>query len=80
VSLMLSTGFSLSVSQGGTEHFAARFKTHITETAKGLGFIIMLRPVVYNFQTKKYDEFLRKDMPKNNAMLAASHDFLKLKV
>ena len=35
-----------------------RFKTAVTETVKGLGFIMKLRPVVYNFQTKKYDVFI----------------------
>jgi trimeric autotransporter adhesin len=35
-----------------------RFKTNITETVKGLDFIMKLRPVVYNFQAKKMDEFL----------------------
>ena len=38
-----------------------RFKTNITETVKGLDFIMKLRPIVYNFQTKKYDEFIRND-------------------
>jgi trimeric autotransporter adhesin len=35
-----------------------RFKTNITETVKGLDFIMQLRPVVYNFQAKKIDAFL----------------------
>ncbi|WP_162915754.1 tail fiber domain-containing protein [Paraflavitalea soli] len=34
-----------------------RFKTNIDESVKGLDFIMQLRPVVYNFQSKKYDEF-----------------------
>jgi trimeric autotransporter adhesin len=43
-----------------------RFKTNISETdVKGLEFIMLLRPVVYNFDTKKFDEFLTKDMPGN---------------
>ncbi len=35
-----------------------RFKNNITEEVKGLDFIMRLRPVVYNFDTKKFDEFL----------------------
>ncbi len=53
-----------------------RFKTNITETVKGLDFIMRLRPVVYNFQTKKYDEFIRGDVP-NKAKLTKQQDFSK---
>ncbi len=35
-----------------------RFKTNISETVAGLNFILKLRPVVYNFQAKKMDEFI----------------------
>jgi len=35
-----------------------RFKTNVTETVKGLDFILKLRPVVYNFQARKMDEFI----------------------
>ncbi len=35
-----------------------RFKTNVTETVKGLDFIMKLHPVVYNFQAKKMDEFI----------------------
>jgi trimeric autotransporter adhesin len=35
-----------------------RFKTHITESIKGLSFIMKLRPVAYNFQTKKYEAYI----------------------
>jgi hypothetical protein len=35
-----------------------RFKTAITESVKGLEFIMKLRPVIYNFQTQKYDAFI----------------------
>jgi hypothetical protein len=34
-----------------------RFKTHVTETVKGLDFILKLRPVVYNFEAGKYEQF-----------------------
>lgn len=40
-----------------------RFKNNVTEEVKGLDFITRLRPIVYNFDTKKFDEFLMKDMP-----------------
>jgi hypothetical protein len=35
-----------------------RFKTNVTEEVKGLEFINRLRPVVYNFDTRRFDEFL----------------------
>ncbi len=40
-----------------------RFKLNITEDVKGLDFIKLLRPVVYNFDTRKYTEFLTQNMP-----------------
>ena len=41
-----------------------RFKNNISETdVKGLDFIKQLRPVVYNFDTRKFQEFLTKNMP-----------------
>ena len=39
-----------------------RFKTNITESIKGLAFIMKLRPVAYNFQTSKYDAFINGDV------------------
>ncbi|MBA2745466.1 MAG: tail fiber domain-containing protein [Flavisolibacter sp.] len=36
-----------------------RFKTHVSENIKGLEFIMMLRPISYNFQTRKYDAFIK---------------------
>jgi hypothetical protein len=41
----------------------ARFKINIKEEVKGLKFIKLLRPVVYNFDTKKYEEFLMQIYP-----------------
>ena len=42
----------------------ARFKTHVTDNeVKGLEFITKLRPVVYNFDTRKYEEFLQQNTP-----------------
>ncbi len=40
-----------------------RFKNNVTEEVKGLDFITKLRPVVYNFDTKKFDAFLMKNAP-----------------
>lgn len=40
-----------------------RFKNNIKEDVKGLEFIKKLRPVTYNFDTKKFDDFLIKNMP-----------------
>ena len=40
-----------------------RFKTNVKEEVKGLEFIKLLHPVVYNFDAKKFDQFLRKEMP-----------------
>lgn len=41
-----------------------RFKNNVNENdVKGLQFIKALRPVVYNFDTKKFEEFLTKNMP-----------------
>lgn len=39
-----------------------RFKSNIKEEVKGLEFIKKLRPVTYNIDTKKFDEFLMKNM------------------
>ena len=38
-----------------------RFKTAVTESVKGIDFIMKLRPVVYNFQTEKYDVFINSE-------------------
>jgi len=48
-----------------------RFKTNVDERVKGLDFIMKLRPVVYNFQTKKYDQFLTG----NNAQFVSTVDY-----
>jgi hypothetical protein len=41
-----------------------RFKTKVSENeVKGLEFIKLLRPVAYNFDTKKFTEFNTKTMP-----------------
>ncbi|MEO8147579.1 MAG: tail fiber domain-containing protein [Bacteroidia bacterium] len=43
-----------------------RFKTNIDEEVKGLDFINKLRPVVYNFEAKKFDAFLNKNQTSGN--------------
>jgi trimeric autotransporter adhesin len=40
-----------------------RFKTNVTEDVKGLDFILNLRPVTYNFESRKFQEFLVKNFP-----------------
>lgn len=40
-----------------------RFKTNIKEKVVGLKFINLLRPVVYNFDADKFDDFLSKSLP-----------------
>jgi trimeric autotransporter adhesin len=40
-----------------------RFKTNIKEDVQGLEFIKKLRPVTYNFETQKFDEFLHRNDP-----------------
>jgi trimeric autotransporter adhesin len=53
-----------------------RFKTNITENVKGLEFIKKLRPVTFNFDTKKLDDFAIKNMPDSmKAMHQQGMDF-----
>ncbi|TAL58331.1 MAG: hypothetical protein EPN85_11855 [Bacteroidetes bacterium] len=40
-----------------------RFKNNIQEDVKGLEFIEKLRPVTFNVNARKFDEFLMKNMP-----------------
>ena len=40
-----------------------RFKNNIKENVKGLAFINKLRPVTYNVDTKKLDDYLIQNMP-----------------
>lgn len=39
-----------------------RFKNNVTEEVRGIEFIKKLRPVVYNFDTKKFNAFLLKNL------------------
>lgn len=53
-----------------------RFKTNISESdVKGLEFIKRLRPVVYNFDTRKFQEFLTKNMPDSIRKKHFTRDF-----
>jgi hypothetical protein len=40
-----------------------RFKTNIKENVKGLAFIKLLKPVTYNFDTRKFEAFLMQHYP-----------------
>lgn len=40
-----------------------RFKNNVREEVHGLDFVTRLRPVVYNFDTRKFDEFLLQNAP-----------------
>ncbi len=56
VTIVESAAGSWTVSDG-------RFKSDIKEEVKGLEFIKLLRPVVYNFDVNKFDEFLTQSYP-----------------
>jgi trimeric autotransporter adhesin len=49
----------------------ARFKFKIQDDVKGLDFILQLRPVTYQFNTKQFDEQLNNGSIKNAAFAAA---------
>ncbi len=50
----------------------SRFKFNVKEDVKGLEFIKKLRPVSYQFDTKKFDNFLIKNMPDSIKALHAN--------
>jgi hypothetical protein len=53
-----------------------RFKTNLNEEdVKGLDFIKRLRPVVYNFDTKKFTEFTSKNLPDTIKIKYVDRDF-----
>ncbi|MBK7692355.1 MAG: tail fiber domain-containing protein [Bacteroidetes bacterium] len=53
-----------------------RFKMNISESdVKGLEFIKQLRPVVYNFDTRKFQEFLVKNLPDSTQKDYLQSDF-----
>ena len=51
-----------------------RFKINVTETVKGLDFIMKLRPVIYNFQARRYEAFLLKDKAAETAFASYNYD------
>ena len=56
-----------------------RFKYNISESdVIGLEFIKKLRPVVYNFDAKKFEEFLTKNMPEETRKQRLEKDFSEL--
>jgi trimeric autotransporter adhesin len=42
-----------------------RFKTITNNEVKGLDFITRLRPITYTFDTRKFDNFIMKNLPNN---------------
>jgi trimeric autotransporter adhesin len=50
-----------------------RFKTNVSEDIKGLDFVMKLRPISYNFQTKKYEAFMNGGI--ENAKALSKLDF-----
>jgi trimeric autotransporter adhesin len=55
-----------------------RFKNNVNDTeVKGLEFINLLRPVVYNFDTRKFEEFLTQNMPDSTRSKYLNRDFKK---
>ena len=55
-----------------------RFKTNVSAAdVVGLDFITKLRPVNYNFDTKKYQEFLSKELPDSIRRKHLAQDFTK---
>lgn len=53
-----------------------RFKDNISDKdVQGLAFIKQLRPVVYNFNTKRYAEFLSQDLPDSLRKAYINQDF-----
>ena len=55
-----------------------RFKTNVSEAdVKGLDFIKLLRPVVYNFEAKKATEYVTKNMSEESKKLMLDKDFSK---
>jgi hypothetical protein len=68
---------AVSVIEGNSVYTVsdARFKKNVTEDVKGLAFINELRPVVYNFEAKKFDEFLHRSNPENFQKNSSNIDY-----
>ncbi len=55
-----------------------RFKTNVNNAdVKGLDFISKLRPVNYNFDTRKYEEYITKSLPDSIRRKRLAQDFTK---
>ena len=70
ITVVESNAGSWTVSDG-------RFKSNIKENVKGLAFINLLKPVTYNFDTKKFQDFLIQNYPdsiKNQRMTALNNE------
>ena len=52
---------TIATSGGYTIVSDARFKDNIDDSAPGLGFITQLHPVAYNFNYKRFDDFINKN-------------------
>jgi hypothetical protein len=60
---------TISTSGGYTIASDGRFKENLQVDVKGLDFIMKLRPVTYNFNYDRYDQFIRPDnkVPANDS-------------
>jgi hypothetical protein len=68
----------LATSGGYTIVSDGRFKDEVkTDDAPGLAFINKLRPVAYNFNYKRYDDFLKKDIKANKESKATQESKIK---
>lgn len=72
-------GPSVTVIEGQVNFSAVsdgRFKDNVSDTdVQGLAFVKRLRPVVYNFNTKRYAEFLSQDQPDSLRKAYMNQDF-----
>ncbi len=75
--IQLGSGTVTHVTGTGTFNTTSdgRFKTNIREEVSGLAFIQKLRPVVYNFDTRRFTEFLTQNMPDSLAAHYLADDF-----
>jgi hypothetical protein len=53
-----------------------RFKSNVSDGVKGLEFILKLRPVVYNLETRKLEEFLTRNMGEKEKAGHFKQDFV----
>lgn len=65
-----SSTTTLSTSNGYTIVSDGQFKGNVSENTPGLEFINKLRPVSYNFNYKRYDDFLHKNTKRTDSIEA----------